>query len=98
MRLVSNRDEALPDMVSPEVRSSVVVIIPARNETRISEGMGSLLRQDYRGPLTIMVVDDDSEDDAVSTTRVFQNGNRHLALDPCSQWKGRFQASASGAP
>src|SRR5262245_54452584 len=42
---------------------SVVAIIPARNESDyIAASVGSLLRQEYRGAFSIIVVDDDSSD------------------------------------
>lgn len=45
----------------------VAVIMPARNETDvIGHAIGSLLKQDYAGPLQIFVVDDHSSDKTVS--------------------------------
>jgi len=42
---------------------SVVAIVPARNESDyIAASVGSLLRQEYRGAFSIIVVDDDSSD------------------------------------
>jgi hopene-associated glycosyltransferase HpnB len=42
---------------------SVVAIVPARNEADyIAASVGSLLRQEYRGAFSIIVVDDDSSD------------------------------------
>lgn len=56
------RDDAAP--ATPAVWSAVAVVIPARNEADvIAESVGSLLRQDYPGPLSVTVVDDDSDDD-----------------------------------
>jgi len=55
------RDDAVPP--PPAQWPPVAVIIPARNEAKfIAASVGSLLRQDYRGLLTIIVVDDDSSD------------------------------------
>src|SRR4029078_7847756 len=49
---------------------SVAAAIPARNESEcIARSVTSLLRQDYRGPLTIVVVDDDSDDDTEAPAR-----------------------------
>ena len=43
---------------------AVVAVVPARNESDyITASVRSLLRQDYAGPLSIVVVDDDSSDD-----------------------------------
>ena len=42
---------------------SVVAIVPARNESDyITASVGSLLRQEYRGVFSVIVVDDDSSD------------------------------------
>jgi hopene-associated glycosyltransferase HpnB len=41
----------------------VAAVVPARNEAEtIGECIGSLLRQDYPGPWTVILVDDDSSD------------------------------------
>jgi hopene-associated glycosyltransferase HpnB len=48
----------------------VAVIIPARNEADgIAEAVDSLLRQDYSGPCSIVVVDDQSIDDTAGAVR-----------------------------
>jgi hopene-associated glycosyltransferase HpnB len=48
----------------------VVAIIPARDEASfIAESVGSLLRQDYRGSLGLIVVDDHSSDDTAEAAR-----------------------------
>jgi hopene-associated glycosyltransferase HpnB len=42
---------------------AVTAVIPARNEREfIAESLGSVLRQDYPGPLKTIVIDDESED------------------------------------
>ncbi len=49
---------------------SVAVVIPARNEADgIAETIGSLLRQDYAGAFTIILVDDDSNDGTADIAR-----------------------------
>ena len=49
---------------------SVAVVIPARNEADgIDETIGSLLRQDYAGAFTIILVDDDSNDGTADIAR-----------------------------
>jgi hopene-associated glycosyltransferase HpnB len=46
---------------------SVAIVIPARNEADlIGASMRSLLRQDYPGPVTLIVVDDDSSDETAA--------------------------------
>ena len=42
---------------------SVVAVVPARNEADlIAESLGSLFSQDYPGPFSIVLVDDQSRD------------------------------------
>ena len=46
------------------------MVIPARNEADgIGETIGSLLRQDYPGAFTIILVDDDSSDGTADVAR-----------------------------
>jgi hopene-associated glycosyltransferase HpnB len=48
---------------APAIWPAVAVVIPARNEADvIAASVGSLLQQDYPGPLSVTVVDDDSDD------------------------------------
>ncbi len=59
--LGSVRDEGTP--APPPAWPAVAVVIPARNEADvIARSVGSLLAQDYPGPLSVTVVDDDSDD------------------------------------
>lgn len=47
----------------PERNAAVAVVVPARNEAaHIRESVGSLVAQDYAGPLHIVLVDDNSID------------------------------------
>ena len=55
----------------PDAWPSVVAIIPARDEAdMIAHSVGSLLRQDYSGQFSVVVVDDQSADStaAVAST------------------------------
>ncbi len=48
----------------------VVAVVPARNEADcIGNSIGSLLRQDYRGAWTVILVDDDSSDGTAEVAR-----------------------------
>ena len=48
----------------------MVAVIPARDEAEsIAPAIGSLLRQDYPGELTVVLVDDDSDDATVAVAR-----------------------------
>jgi hopene-associated glycosyltransferase HpnB len=65
------RDDALQTTVPEDIHwPRVVAVIPARDEaTLIGETIGSLLRQDYRGSLTLIVIDDHSSDDTAAVAR-----------------------------
>lgn len=70
--LCSERHEGGPATLPSWASSwpSVIVVIPARNEADgIAETVGSLLRQDYRGPFKIILVDDDSNDGTADIAR-----------------------------
>src|SRR5581483_3434523 len=50
-------------------------VIPARNEADcIAESIGSLVRQDYPGSFSIVLVDDDSNDDTAAIARQAAEG------------------------
>jgi hopene-associated glycosyltransferase HpnB len=70
----AERDDAPSTGAGASAASSawpaVAVIVPARNEADvIGETLGALLRQDYRGAVTIVVVDDDSTDETARISR-----------------------------
>jgi len=67
----AQRDDARPTTGAEDVPlPSVVAVIPARNEATVIGGtIGSLLRQDYRGRLAIIVVDDHSTDGTPAAAR-----------------------------
>ena len=59
-----------PEAAAPSAWVSVAVVIPARNEAEgIGEAIQSLLRQDYPGALSIVVVDDQSTDGTADAAR-----------------------------
>src|SRR5712691_5228517 len=56
----SERDDGEPAQLPQWPR--VAAVVPARNEAEtIAKSIGSLLAQDYRGELDIILVDDDSD-------------------------------------
>jgi hopene-associated glycosyltransferase HpnB len=62
-----NRDEPL---LAVSDWPSLVVVIPARDEAvMLPQSLSSLLEQDYRGRLSIIVVDDESSDGTAEITR-----------------------------
>jgi hopene-associated glycosyltransferase HpnB len=59
--LNTERDE--PASPAPPAWPRVVAVVPARNEAEtIAATVGSLMRQDYPGAFTVVLVDDDSSD------------------------------------
>jgi hopene-associated glycosyltransferase HpnB len=63
-------DDAAVTTAMPAAPRSVVAVIPARDEAEvIGRAVGSLLAQDYRGPLHIIVVDDHSSDGTAIAAR-----------------------------
>ena len=59
--LNTERDEPAPP--TPTSWPRIVAVVPARNEAdSVGDSIGSLLRQDYPGALSIVLVDDDSSD------------------------------------
>jgi hopene-associated glycosyltransferase HpnB len=64
------RDDAAVTAAVPAAPRSVIAVIPARDEAEvIGRAVGSLLAQDYRGPLHIIVVDDHSSDGTAAAAR-----------------------------
>ena len=65
----AERDDAgdAPESESTRRWPAVSAVIPARDEAEtIGETVASLLRQDYRGVLSVIVVDDQSRDATAS--------------------------------
>jgi hopene-associated glycosyltransferase HpnB len=88
----------------PERWPSVVAVVPARNEREVVDAaLSSLLRQDYRGRFSVVLVDDHSTD---GTAELARNAARRLgeserlavvaarALPP--GWTGKLWALAEG--
>ena len=85
----------------PGVWPTVAVVIPARNESEcIALSVQSLLRQDYRGPFTVVVVDDDSDDSTGAVATVAVAGDRRLSVirttGPAAGWTGKLWAVSQG--
>ena len=71
--LCRERDDAM--QAAPSGWPRVAAVIPARNEAEgIAESIGSLGRQDYPGAFSIVLVDDDSEDDTADIARRAADG------------------------
>jgi hopene-associated glycosyltransferase HpnB len=66
--LGAERDDFDPP--APDRQPKVCVVIPARNEAEgVGECVGSLLRQDYRGLKSVVLVDDESTDGTADVAR-----------------------------
>lgn len=62
--LASDADRAKSQDLLPKI----VAVVPARNEAKtIGEVVTSLVRQDYRGAFSIVIVDDHSDDETAAT-------------------------------
>ncbi|HEX5508348.1 MAG TPA: glycosyltransferase, partial [Pseudolabrys sp.] len=98
----SVRDDAIPP--TPGRWPSITAVVPARDEADcIRESLGSLLRQDYAGPFSIVLVDDDSRDGTAAIARetgVAVQPERALAILANSSlppgWTGKLWALKRG--
>jgi hopene-associated glycosyltransferase HpnB len=81
---------------------SVVAIVPARNEAdMLPRSLASLLAQDYQGPLSIVIVDDQSDDGTANVARrVAEDGRREVIVlrgRPLAEgWTGKGWAQQEG--
>src|SRR5437870_8990163 len=98
------RDEAGPPFVADAVLPTVVALIPARNEAQgIRASVASLLAQDYAGPLSVVVIDDESTDAtaaiALDAARACNALDRFTALRASARpqgWTGKLWALQCG--
>ncbi len=97
---VRDRDRPAPD---PQQWPAVVAVVPARNEAdHIAASVSSLLRQDYAGPLSIVVIDDDSSDGTAGVARraAASVPDRQLIVvnsaSPPLGWTGKLWAVKQG--
>src|SRR5262249_50440445 len=88
---------------SPDKWPAVKVVIPARDESEcIAASVQSLLRQGYAGPLSIIVVDDDSSDGtaAIAAGAAEMAPHRPLTVirtaGPAQGWTGKLWAVNQG--
>jgi hopene-associated glycosyltransferase HpnB len=81
---------------------SVVAVVPARDEAdMLPRSLASLLAQDYRGALSVVVVDDQSEDGTADVARrIAQDSRRTVAVlrggPPPEGWTGKVWAQEQG--
>jgi hopene-associated glycosyltransferase HpnB len=88
----------------PGMWPKIVAVVPARNEAEtIGDVISSLVKQDYPGPFSIVIVDDHSDDSTADIARrvAEENGPAEevqiLAAPPLSEgWTGKLWALNSG--
>jgi len=97
---VRDTDHTVPE---PQQWPSVVAVVPARNEAdHIAASVSSLLRQDYAGPFSVVVIDDDSTDGTAGVARwaAASVPNRQLTVvngeSPPPGWTGKLWAIKQG--
>lgn len=88
---------AAPLVNPPEI----VAIIPARNEEMtIGRAVTSLLEQDFGGAFSLIVVDDNSDDDTANAAKVAGQGKDNFTLIEGTKlperWTGKMWAVAQG--
>ena len=86
---------------APPIWPEVVAVIPARDEAQtIGATLASLLAQDYRGRLRIVLVDDESADGTAGFARAAAGGSDRLEIVAGSAtpqgWTGKLWAVAQG--
>ncbi|GAA4330799.1 glycosyltransferase [Pigmentiphaga soli] len=98
------RNEPAPPLSGADAWPAVTAVIPARNEAAsIAQAVESLLRQDYPGPLRVVVVDDHSTDGTAAMAQAAAAGAgaagrlQVLAGAPLpSGWTGKLWAVRQG--
>lgn len=92
---------ANPSHTPADIAPSVTVVIPARDEAEgIEAALSSLLQQDYPGKLSLILVNDRSEDDTGALARNLPDPMGRLTVldgaDPSPGWSGKLWAVAQG--
>ena len=88
----------------PSAAALIAVVIPARNEADvIARSVGSLLQQDYPGPLHVFVIDDNSTDGtAAAASAAAESGDHGATLSAIAGkplppgWSGKLWAVQQG--
>jgi hopene-associated glycosyltransferase HpnB len=102
--LCRERDDSAGVAREPDAWPSVVAVVPARDEVEtIARCIGSLLRQDYPGPFSVVVVDDQSTDGTAAVARAAaskaQAADRLKVVTgngPPPGWTGKLAAMRRG--
>jgi hopene-associated glycosyltransferase HpnB len=91
-----------PAAADPVPWPSVAAVVPARNEaTVLPDTLPTLLGQDYPGPFSVVLVDDDSSDGTASVARsLSENGPERVRLvagrPTPAGWAGKVWAMQQG--
>lgn len=88
---------------APEIWPAIIAVIPARNEAEtIADSVLSLIDQDYPGDLSVIVVNDNSEDETAALARSVETDNSRRAVhvidgEPLKPgWTGKMWAVSQG--
>jgi hopene-associated glycosyltransferase HpnB len=100
--LARDDDRDAPALPDPAEWPAVAVLVPARNEeATVGETVRSVLRQDYPGPLRLLVVDDRSTDATAARARAAAAGDPRFTLVTGGPrppgWTGKLWALDQGA-
>lgn len=84
-----------------DIAPEVTVVIPARDEAEaIETALSSLLTQDYPGKLSLILVNDRSEDETGALARALPDPLNRLTVldgaDPAPGWSGKLWAVSQG--
>src|SRR5262249_9884013 len=95
----SERDDCAA--AEPSAWPPVAAVVPARNEADcIGESIASLLAQDYQGPWTVILVDDDSSDGTADIAGRVAHRDEHLRVvrgrGLPAGWTGKLWAIKQG--
>jgi hopene-associated glycosyltransferase HpnB len=90
-----------PALPLPENLPEIVAVIPARNEEMtIGRAITSLLKQKYKGKFSVIVVNDNSDDNTSSAAEVAGQGKDNLTIIDGQElpdgWTGKMWAVAQG--
>ncbi|MGH6971298.1 MAG: glycosyltransferase, partial [Caulobacteraceae bacterium] len=98
--LARERDDAdLP--ADPATWPCVVAVVPARNEADVvGQAIGSILGQDYPGPISAVLVDDASDDGTAERALQAAGGDARLVVHEGrplpAGWTGKLWAVSQG--
>lgn len=92
---------ASPGTAPADIMPDVTVVIPARDEAEsIEVALSSLLSQEYAGRLSLILVNDRSEDATSTLARALPDPHSRLTVldgaDPQPGWSGKLWAVAQG--